>query len=153
MRIEINWDADEHTYLLSPNFTHIPPLELGEDDFLLLSYLQQCISQHSETDIDRMMNESFKKIFGLLTGTKRWAEFAQHIHFRFDARLSASSRREDEIFRILYRASRDRKVIKGREMAESGDLVFYRVPDQQHLRKVRLRSIVPAVVERPRFQA
>jgi proteasome accessory factor B len=111
MGIEINWDADEHTYLLDSDFTHIPPLELGEDDFLLLSYLQQCISQHSETEIGRMMNESFKKIFGLLTGTKRWAEFAQHIHFRFDARLSASRRREDKIFRILYRAIRDRKVV------------------------------------------
>jgi proteasome accessory factor B len=111
MGIEINWDADEHTYLLDPDFTHIPPLELGEDDFLLLSYLQQCISQHSDTDIGRMMNASFKKIFGLLTGTKRWAEFAQHIHFRFDECLSASSRREDKIFRILYRAIRDRKVV------------------------------------------
>ena len=111
MGIEINWDSDEKTFLLDSNFTHIPPLELGEDDFLLLSYLQQCIAQHSETDIGRMMNHSFEKLFGLLTGTKRWAEFAQHIDFRFGMRSSASSHREAKIFRILYRAIRDRQVV------------------------------------------
>lgn len=67
------FDREEGRYILDSNFAHIPPLELTDTDFLLLSYLQQCIAPYADTDIGKMLLTSFDRLFGLLTGTKNGA--------------------------------------------------------------------------------
>jgi len=112
MRIEINFDPESKTFLLDTEFTHIPPLQLGDMDFLLLSYLQQCLSPYVETDIGRTMNRAFERLFGLLTGTNKWQEFCRTVHFRFPMRSSRSTHREVKIFNIFYRAIRQSKEVR-----------------------------------------
>jgi proteasome accessory factor B len=112
MGIEIGYDADSKTFILDTEFTHIPPLELGDMDFLLLSYLQQCIAPYVETDIGRTMNRSFERLFGLLTGTSKWQEFARTVHFRFEMKSTASTHREVKFFNLLYRAIQQNREVQ-----------------------------------------
>lgn len=112
MGIEIAFDEGNKTYILDTEFTHIPPLELSDTDFLLLSYLQQCIAPYAGNDIGRTMNRSFERLFGLLTGTNKWQEFARTVHFQFGMRSSKSAHREVKIFNVLYRAIQENREIR-----------------------------------------
>jgi proteasome accessory factor B len=102
--VGIEFDHEAGTYVLDSNFTHIPPLELNDTDFLLLSYLHQCIAPQAGTDIGKIMIRSFKRMFGLLTGSRKWKEFARTVLFRFDVSSGCTADKEVRIFNLLHRA-------------------------------------------------
>ena len=110
--VGIEFDREEGRYILDSDFAHIPPMELTDTDFLLLSYLQQCIAPYADTDIGKMMLTSFDRLFGLLTGTKRWREFARTVLFRFDIKPGSGTQKEVRIFNLLHRAIKGAKEVR-----------------------------------------
>ena len=114
--VEMEFDHQAKRYVVDSKFTHIPPLELSETDFLLLSYLQQCIAPHADTDIGKVMIKSFDRMFGLLTGSKKWKEFSKSVVFRFDISSCASAKNEVKTFNVLQRAINGPKVGAAKEV-------------------------------------
>lgn len=102
--VGIEFDREAGSYILDSKFTHIPPLELNDTDFLLLSYLHQCIAPQAGTDIGKIMIRSFKRMFGLLTGSRKWQEFARTVLFRFDISSGCTADKEVKVFNLLHRA-------------------------------------------------
>ena len=108
--VPIAFDRKENRYAIEDDFAHIPPLELKETDFLLLSFLQQCLAPYAATEIGGEMNKSFERLFGLLTGTKKWKEWAEPILFRSE-NVPRGNPKELKIFHLLQRAITRRKEV------------------------------------------
>lgn len=108
--VPIAFDRKESRYAVEDDFAHIPPLELKETDFLLLSFLQQCLAPYASTGIGAEMNKSFERLFGLLTGTRKWKEWAEPILWRSE-NVPRGNPKELKIFHLLQRAITRRKEV------------------------------------------
>lgn len=108
--VPIAFDRKENRYAIEDDFAHIPPLELKETDFLLLSFLQQCLAPYAATEIGGEMNKSFERLFGLLTGTRKWREWAEPILFRSE-NVPRGNPKELKIFHLLQRAITRKKEV------------------------------------------
>jgi proteasome accessory factor B len=108
--VPIAFDRKENRYAIEDDFAHIPPLELKETDFLLLSFLQQCLAPYAATEIGGEMNKSFERLFGLLTGTRKWKEWAEPILWRSE-NVPRGNPKELKIFHLLQRAITRRKEV------------------------------------------
>ena len=95
-------DSDKK-YTLDPSQKHFPIVRIGEEDLLTIHFLRQCLEPYKNTAIGKSMMESFKRSFGVLTGTTDWKKWARIIHFRFEGRPEVA--KEDvSYFDTLHRA-------------------------------------------------
>ena len=108
--VPIAFDRKENRYAIEDDFAHIPPLELRETDFLLLSFLQQCLAPYAATEIGAEMIKSFERLFGLLTGTKKWKEWAEPILWRSE-NVPLGNPKELKILHQLQRAITRKKEV------------------------------------------
>ncbi len=108
--VPISYDRKENRYLIDDDFAHIPPLELKDTDCLLLSFLQQCLAPHQATEIGQEMIKSFERLFGVLSGSKKWKEWAKSVLFRFENQPQGAPK-EVEIFNLLYRIISQQRVV------------------------------------------
>lgn len=108
--VPIGFDRKENRYAIEDDFAHIPPLELRETDFLLLSFLQQCLAPYAATEIGAEMNNSFERLFGILTGSRKWEEWSKPILFRSE-NVPRGNPKELKTFHILQRAITRRKEV------------------------------------------
>jgi predicted DNA-binding transcriptional regulator YafY len=111
LRMDMEWDAQQGTYVIEENSQYLPPMELTDKDYLLLSFLQQCLLPYESTELGQEMLGSFQRLFGIFTGSKDWNQWAKTVHFRF-ADKPASTTRELKVFNILHRAIKSRKVVE-----------------------------------------
>lgn len=101
--VPITFDRKENRYFIDDEFDHIPPLELKDTDYLLLSFLQQCLAPYAATEIGAQMIKSFERLFGVLSGSKRWKEWSKAVLFRFENQPQGTPK-EVKLFNALYRA-------------------------------------------------
>lgn len=108
--VPISYDRKEGRYVIDDDFAHIPPLELKDTDYLLLSFLQQCLAPYAATEIGAEMNKSFERLFGVLSGSKKWKKWSKAVLFRFENQPQGTPK-EVKIFNLLYRAISQQKVV------------------------------------------
>ena len=101
--VPITFDRKENRYFIDDEFDHIPPLELKDTDYLLLSFLQQCLAPYAATEIGAQMIKSFERFFGVLSGSKKWKEWSKAVLFRFENQPQGTPK-EVKLFNALYRA-------------------------------------------------
>ena len=101
--VPVEFDRSLNRYAIAEDFSHTPPLELDSQDFLLLSFLQQCLAPYAATEIGAAMNASFQRLFGVLTGTHKWRQWSEPILFRSED-VPRGQPRELEVFRVLHEA-------------------------------------------------
>ena len=90
-------------YTMDPAQKHFPIVRIGEEDLLTIHFLRQCLDPYKSTPIGKSMLESFKRSFGVLTGTTDWKKWARIIHFSFEGRPEVA--KEDvSYFEILHKA-------------------------------------------------
>jgi proteasome accessory factor B len=111
LEMDMDWDAREGTYVIEENSKFLPPMELQEKDYLLLSFLQQCLLAYESTELGQEMLASFERMFGIFTGSRNWDNWSKTVHFRF-ADKPPTTTRELKVFNILDRAVRDKKVVE-----------------------------------------
>lgn len=111
LRMDLEWDPREGTYVIEENSKFLPPMELKDKDYLLLSFFQQCLLPYESTELGQEMLASFERMFGIFTGTKNWDSWSKTVHFRF-AEKPPSTTKELKIFNILHRAINERKVVE-----------------------------------------
>ena len=100
---EVLGEDSDKKYTLDPSQKHFPIVRIEEKDLLTIHYLRQCLEPYKETDIGKSMLESFKRSFGVLTGTTDWKKWARIVHFRFEGRPEVA--KEDvSYFEILHKA-------------------------------------------------
>ena len=109
--VPITFERRENRYFIDDDFAHIPPLELKETDYLLLSFLQQCLAPYAATEIGAEMNKSFERLFGVLSGSKKWKEWSKAVLFRFENQPQGIPK-EVKLFNVLYRAISQQKEVK-----------------------------------------
>ena len=109
--VPITFERTENRYFIDDDFAHIPPLELKETDYLLLSFLQQCLAPYAATEIGAEMNKSFERLFGVLSGSKKWKEWSKAVLFRFENQPQGIPK-EVKLFNVLYRAISQQKEVK-----------------------------------------
>lgn len=109
--MELEWDPKECTYVIEENSSFLPPMELKDKDYLLLSFFQQCLLPYESTELGQEMLASFERLFGIFTGSKNWDKWSKTVHFRF-ADKPPSTTKEIKIFNILHRAINERKVVE-----------------------------------------
>lgn len=74
------------SYTLDPGMTHFPMVRIGKEDLLTIHFLQEHLLEFKNTTVGKSMLESFRKSFGLLTGTTDWRKWSRVVHFRFEGR-------------------------------------------------------------------
>ena len=111
LEMDLEWDAREGTYVIEENSRFLPPMELKDKDYLLLSFFQQCLLPYEATELGQELLASFERMFGIFTGSKNWDAWSETVHFRF-AENPPSSTKELKIFNILHRAIKERKVVE-----------------------------------------
>jgi len=111
LEMDMDWDAREGTYVIEENSKFLPPMELQDKDYLLLSFFQQCLLAYESTELGQEMLASFERMFGIFTGSKNWDDWSKTVHFRF-ADKPPTTTRELKVFNILHRAVRDKKVVE-----------------------------------------
>jgi proteasome accessory factor B len=111
LAMDLEWDAREGTYVIEENSKFLPPMELKEKDYLLLSFFQQCLRPYESTELGQEMLISFERMFGIFTGTKNWNAWSRTVHFRFAEKPPANTK-ELKIFNILHRAIDEKKVVE-----------------------------------------
>ncbi len=90
-------------YTMDPSQRHFPIVRIGEEDLLTIHFLRQCLEPYKDTSIGKSMLESFKRSFGVLTGTTDWKKWARIIHFSFEGRPEVA--KEDvNYFEVLHKA-------------------------------------------------
>jgi len=109
--VPIAFDRKEKRYAIEDDFAHIPPLELKDTDYLLLYFLQQCLAPYQATEIGQEMIKSFERLFGLLSGSKKWKEWSKAVLFRFENQPQGTPK-EVKLFNVLYRAITQKKEVK-----------------------------------------
>ena len=116
LEMDVEWDPVAKSYIVDSNSQFLPPLELEDRDYLVLSFFQQCLAPFAATELGRHMLNSFERMFGILTGTKNWNRWTNNVFFRFADRSPANAAgaemKELKIFNLLHRAIRDRKVVE-----------------------------------------
>lgn len=116
LEMDVVWDASAGSYVVNSNSQFLPPMELEDRDYLVLSFFQQCLAPFAASEMGRHMLNSFERMFGILTGTKSWDHWTNNVVFRFADRMpsdaSSSGTRELKLFNLLHRAIRDRKVVE-----------------------------------------
>lgn len=116
LEMDVEWDASAKTYVVNSNSQFLPPMELEDRDYLVLSFFQQCLAPFSGSELGRHMLASFERMFGILTGTKSWNNWSTNVLFRFADKPPTSSgsaeARELKLFNLLHRAIRDRRVVE-----------------------------------------
>ncbi|MFM8365597.1 MAG: helix-turn-helix transcriptional regulator [Verrucomicrobiota bacterium] len=116
LEMDVEWDAAAKSYIVNSNSQFLPPLELEDRDYLVLSFFQQCLAPFAATDLGKHMLASFERMFGILTGTKNWNNWTNNVLFRFadkpPAGAEGSEARELKLFNLLHRAIRDRRVVE-----------------------------------------
>ena len=127
LEMDVDWDKNAGTYVVDSNSQFLPPMELEDRDYLVLSFFQQCLAPFASTELGQHMLNSFERMFGILTGTKNWTRWTNNVVFRFADRMPANSSageaKELKIFNLLHRAIRDRKVVEFEYKSTSSDSV------------------------------
>jgi len=111
LEMDLCWDPREGTYVIDSNSRFLPPMELKEKDYLLLSFFQQCLLPYESTELGQELLESFERMFGIFTGSKNWDDWSKTVHFRF-ADKPPSTTKELRTFNILHRAINERTVVE-----------------------------------------
>lgn len=111
LRMDMDWDAREGTYVIEENSVFLPSMELKDKDYLLLSFFQQCLLPYEATELGQELLDSFERMFGIFTGTKNWDAWSKTVHFRF-ADKPPSATKELKIFNVIHRAINERKVVE-----------------------------------------
>jgi predicted DNA-binding transcriptional regulator YafY len=91
-------------YTLDPSQRHFPIVRIDEKTLLLVHFLRECLEPYKSTGIGKNMLESFKRSFGVLTGTTNWKQnWSRVLHFRFEGRPEAA---KDDVkyFEIFHKA-------------------------------------------------
>jgi hypothetical protein len=93
LEMDLEWDAREGTYVIEENSKFLPPMELKDKDYLLLSFFQQCLLAYESTELGQEMLASFERMFGIFTGSKNWDAWSKTVHFRFADKPASTTRR------------------------------------------------------------
>ncbi|MFM8983807.1 MAG: helix-turn-helix transcriptional regulator [Spartobacteria bacterium] len=116
LEMDVEWDPAAKSYIVNSNSEFLPPLELEDRDYLVLSFFQQCLAPFSSSELGRHMLKSFERMFGILTGTKNWNNWTNNVLFRFADKPPMSTApveaKELKIFNLLHRAIRDSQVVE-----------------------------------------
>lgn len=116
LEMDVEWDPEAKSYIVNSNSQFLPPMELEDRDYLVLSFFQQCLAPFSGTELGRHMLDSFERMFGILTGTKNWNNWSNNVRFRFADKPPAgeawAEAKELKVFNLLHRAIRDRRVVE-----------------------------------------
>jgi proteasome accessory factor B len=121
--VAIEYDAEEKAYQIHQQFKHLPPLEVTETDLLVLTFLKHCLAPHLGTEVGHKMYQSFRRMFGLLSGSRQWAQWERYVWFRFE-NAPAGANRDLYRFHTLHRAIRQTKQVcieyksRGKPLAE-----------------------------------
>ena len=83
LEMDVEWDPAAKSYIVNSNSEFLPPLELEDRDYLVLSFFQQCLAPFASSELGRHMLKSFERMFGILTGTKNWNNWTNNVLFRF----------------------------------------------------------------------
>lgn len=110
MEIELDYDPVGHTYVMSNGGQYIPAMELGDKDYLLLEFIQQCLAQYSKTELGQEMLGTFKRLFGIFTGNANWNKWSKSVVFRV-GQTPARASIELKIFHLLHRAINGKRVV------------------------------------------
>jgi len=103
--------SGDKEYRLDPAHRHFPIVRIGEEDLLTIHFLRECLEPYKSTSIGKSMLDSFKRSFGVLTGTTDWKKFSRVLHFRFEGRPEVA--KEDvRYFEILHKA-----ILENREVS------------------------------------
>jgi predicted DNA-binding transcriptional regulator YafY len=108
--VEIVYDTKDKCYVIEQQFKHLPPLEVTETDLLVLTFLKHCLSPYRQTEIGREMYDSFRRMFGLLSGSRQWHSWEQYVWFRFE-KAPSGAERELYRFHTLHRAIAKRRQV------------------------------------------
>ena len=108
LEMGLSWDPREGTYVCEENSKYLPPMELLDKDYLLLSFFQQCLVPYESTELGQEMLRSFERMFGIFTGTKNWDAWSKTVHFRF-ADKPPTTTKELKLFNILHRAIKEKR--------------------------------------------
>ena len=111
LEMGLAWDPREGTYVCEENSKYLPPMELLDKDYLLLSFFQQCLVPYESTEMGQEMLRSFERMFGIFTGSKNWSTWSSTVHFRF-ADKPPTTTKELKLFNILHRAIKEKKVVE-----------------------------------------
>lgn len=99
----LEYDKTEKGYYFTEDFNLMPPLDLKNEDFLTLYFLQQCLAPYEETEIGQQMKQSFTRMFGMLTGTQTWKKWDAAVAFRGEPK-SVAGGEELKTFEVLFAA-------------------------------------------------
>jgi predicted DNA-binding transcriptional regulator YafY len=103
--------SGDKEYTLDPAQKHFPVVRVGENDLLTIHFLREVLEQYKNTSIGKSMLDSFKRSFGVLTGTTDWKRWSRVLHFRFEGRPEVA--KEDvRYFEILHKA-----ILENREVS------------------------------------
>jgi len=111
LKAPLEYDASRNGYHLIGDFHLMPPLDLKDEDFLTLYFLQQCLAPYEETEIGNHMKKSFKRMFGLLTGTQAWKKWDEAVAFRGEPKTVAAGE-ELKTFEVLFSAINAKQVVR-----------------------------------------
>jgi len=107
----LEYDAARNGYYFSGDYHLMPPLDLKDEDFLTLYFLQQCLAPYEETEIGSHMKKSFERMFGLLTGTQTWKKWDAAIAFRGEPKTVAAGE-QLKTFEVLFSAINAKQVVR-----------------------------------------
>jgi len=111
LRAPLEYDSGKHGYYFTDDFNLMPPIDLKNEDFLTLYFLQQCLAPYEDTVIGHQMKQSFNRMFGMLTGTKTWKKWDSSVAFRGEPKMVKAG--EDlKTFEVLFAAIQARKTVK-----------------------------------------
>ena len=103
--------SGDKEYTLDPAQKHFPIVRIEENDLLTIHFLRECLEEYKNTSIGKSMLDSFKRSFGVLTGTTDWKRWSRVLHFRFEGRPEVA--KEDvRYFEILHKA-----ILENREVS------------------------------------
>jgi predicted DNA-binding transcriptional regulator YafY len=107
----LEYSAARNGYYFTADFHLMPPLDLKNEDFLTLYFLQQCLAPYEDTEIGGHMKKSFERMFGLLTGTQAWKKWDAAVAFRGEPKTVAAG---DQLktFEVLFSAINAKQVVR-----------------------------------------
>jgi proteasome accessory factor B len=114
--VDVEWDAQEGTYLMIGDYKNLPCMELKETDKLMMAFVEHVLASCSETELGREMLARFHQFCSVFTG--KFPAIPEKSAFVFD-QMEKSSLLDLKIFHISHRALGARRAVEVQVATES----------------------------------